>query len=55
MDPDDLTAADADPLWPPQLPELLAAVRDRWLTGDTTGVEAVELGYVPNGTPAGGR
>ncbi|WP_301330380.1 NUDIX hydrolase [Kitasatospora paracochleata] len=53
--PDDLTAADADPLWPPQLPELLAAVRDRWLTGDTTGVEAVELGYVPNGTPAGGR
>jgi len=47
----DLAGPDADPLWPPHLPELLDAVRDRWLAGDTA-IEAVDLGYVPNGTPA---
>ncbi|MFG2825126.1 NUDIX hydrolase [Kitasatospora sp. NPDC048365] len=45
--PEELSAEDADPLWPPQLPELLAAVRARVLAGDTT-IEPVDLGYVPN-------
>ncbi|WP_344467670.1 NUDIX hydrolase [Kitasatospora kazusensis] len=46
--PADLAHPDADPLWPPQLPSLLAAVRVDWLAGREPG-GPVELGYVPNG------
>lgn len=45
--PEELAAQDADPLWPPQLPTLLATVRESWLAGVET-VAPVELGYVPN-------
>lgn len=46
--PAELAADDADPLWPPQLPTLLVAIREGWLNGDPT-VKATDLGYVPNG------
>ncbi|MFB9366026.1 MULTISPECIES: NUDIX hydrolase [Kitasatospora] len=45
--PEDLADPAADALWPPQLPELLAAVREDWLAGRGT-VVPVDLGYVPN-------
>jgi ADP-ribose pyrophosphatase YjhB (NUDIX family) len=48
--PEELSADDADPLWPPQLPALLAAARVPWLNGDPT-ITPVDLGYVPNGHP----
>ncbi|MFG2212408.1 NUDIX hydrolase [Streptomyces sp. NPDC048638] len=38
-------AACPDPLWPPQLPALLAAA------GDPDGAAPVDLGYVPNAAP----
>lgn len=44
--PAELAADDAEPLWPPQLPALLAAVR-------AGGAAPVDLGYVPNGPPPG--
>lgn len=37
----------SDALWPPQLPELLDGVRERWAAGDRE-VAPVHLGYVPN-------
>jgi 8-oxo-dGTP pyrophosphatase MutT (NUDIX family) len=40
--PDDLSG-DTEPLWPPQLPELLAGVRR-----DGPPASPVDLGYVPN-------
>ncbi|AUG77325.1 NUDIX hydrolase [Kitasatospora sp. MMS16-BH015] len=40
----ELTAPDADALWPPQLPTLLAAARQQW----PTGTAPVHLGYIPN-------
>ncbi len=46
--PADLAAEHDDALWPPQLPSLLAAVRQTW-TVDGGPVEPVELGFVPNG------
>ncbi|GAB2593051.1 hypothetical protein GCM10027168_27460 [Streptomyces capparidis] len=42
--PDELSAG-TEPLWPPQLPELLAGVRR-----DGPPAAPVDLGYVPNGT-----
>ncbi|NGN64718.1 NUDIX domain-containing protein [Streptomyces sp. A7024] len=45
--PEDLSG-DTEPLWPPQLPELLAAVRQ-----DGPPATPVDLGYVPNGSVAG--
>lgn len=52
--PADLAAERADALWPPQLPALLAAVRENEALGDGRPVEPVDLGFVPN-TPRGGR
>lgn len=50
--PDDLSAEDADALWPPSLPELLADVRAAWLA-DRREPVPVHLGYIPNApTPA---
>ncbi|MFJ9520478.1 NUDIX hydrolase [Kitasatospora sp. NPDC101801] len=45
--PEQLADPAADPLWPPQLPGLLADVRADWLAGQNT-VIPVHLGYVPN-------
>ncbi|WP_354640562.1 NUDIX hydrolase [Kitasatospora camelliae] len=52
--PADLADEQADLLWPPQLPELLDAVREDWLHGDDRPVTAVHLGYVANGEPRRG-
>ncbi|MFC5834608.1 NUDIX hydrolase [Nonomuraea insulae] len=41
--PDDLSAA-VEPLWPPQLPQLLAGVRR-----DGPPAEPIDLGYIANG------
>ncbi|WP_431678682.1 NUDIX domain-containing protein [Kitasatospora sp. KL5] len=54
--PEELAAADADALWPPQLPALLAALRTPAAPGpeavlDLSAVEPVHLGHVPQGTP----
>ncbi|MEF3113970.1 hypothetical protein [Streptomyces chrestomyceticus] len=46
--PDELPAA-TEPLWPPQWPELLAAVRE-----NGTPTTPVHLGYVPDGAAVGG-
>ncbi|MFJ3792120.1 NUDIX hydrolase [Kitasatospora sp. NPDC090091] len=45
--PSDLADPDADALWPPRLPELLADVRDGWLS-DRREPVPVHLGYIPN-------
>ncbi|MFC9326399.1 NUDIX hydrolase [Kitasatospora sp. NPDC057015] len=49
--PEELADERADALWPPQLPSLLAKVREAWSSGDGSlaVVEPVDLGYVPNG------
>ncbi|MFE2108187.1 NUDIX hydrolase [Kitasatospora sp. NPDC059463] len=49
--PEDLADTNADALWPPRLPELLAAVRPGWLGGGRA-PEPVDLGYIPNVRPA---
>lgn len=46
--PDELPAA-TEPLWPPQWPELLAAVRENGAPRTPVG-----LGYVPDGAAVGG-
>lgn len=43
----DLAEENADALWPPLLPELLAAVRETWAVGDAA-ITPRNLGYVPN-------
>lgn len=49
--PADLADPDADALWPPQLPALLAAVRAADRADDSPSPAPVELGHVPQGTP----
>lgn len=49
--PSDLAAPDADALWPPRLPELLAMVRSGDWNVDGSDAGAVHLGYIPNSSP----
>ena len=46
--PDDFAEERSGALWPPQLPSLLAVVRQTW-AADGGSVEPVELGFVANG------
>ncbi|MFC6597780.1 NUDIX domain-containing protein [Kitasatospora paranensis] len=49
--PADLADPDADALWPPQLPALLAAARAAGRPDGSPSPAPVELGHVPQGTP----
>ncbi|WP_344627789.1 NUDIX hydrolase [Kitasatospora arboriphila] len=52
--PEELASPEADALWPPQLPALLAAVRGAQGRDADPTAGPVHLGHVPHGTPNSG-